>query len=64
MKLSKRSVRVALTFAALIATPALGGPANAADTYRVIYDFGQDSQNGWAPTGLPAVAKNGVSRAE
>jgi uncharacterized repeat protein (TIGR03803 family) len=37
----------------------LGGLANAADTYRVIYDFGRKSSDGWAPEDVPVVTKNG-----
>ncbi len=60
MKLRRQSAGVVLTFAALISsTPSLGGVANAADAYRVIYDFGQESSDGWAPLGLPAVTKDG-----
>jgi len=50
---------VALLLVMLIAIISWGGLANAADTYRVIYDFGRKSSDGWAPVGLLALAKNG-----
>src|ERR1700733_8473667 len=59
MKPNWRSGRIVLILTALMAAVLLGGTANASDAYRVIYDFGHDSQDGWAPNGLPAVAKNG-----
>ena len=58
MKLRRQSARVVVALA-LISSPSLGGVANAADTYRVIYDFGLKSSDGWAPVGLLALAKNG-----
>jgi uncharacterized repeat protein (TIGR03803 family) len=57
MKL-KRQPRVVLTLATLIAIVLLGNAA-AAQTYRVIHDFGQGCPSAWRPVGLPAVAKNG-----
>ena len=59
MKFSKHARQVVLTLAVLVATVLLGGTANAADTYRVIYDFGHTSSDGWFPVGVPVVAKNG-----
>jgi uncharacterized repeat protein (TIGR03803 family) len=59
VKLRRQSRRAVLTLAALLAVILLKGTANAADTYRVIYDFGHSSSDGWLPVGVPAVARNG-----
>ena len=59
MKLTKQSGRVAVALATLAAIMLLADLASAADTYRVIYDFGQGCSLGSEPVGLPAVAKNG-----
>jgi uncharacterized repeat protein (TIGR03803 family) len=56
--LRRQSRKVVLILAALVAVVLLGGTANAADTYRVIHDFGQGS-DGWLPVGVPVVTKNG-----
>jgi len=57
MKLRKQS-GVVLALATLIAIILLGSTADA-QAYRVIYDFGQGSSDGWLPVGVPAIAKNG-----
>jgi hypothetical protein len=59
VKLTRQSGRVAVALATLAAIMLLGGLANAADTYRVIYDFGRKSSDGWAPEDVPVVTKNG-----
>jgi uncharacterized repeat protein (TIGR03803 family) len=59
MKLNGRFGRAVLPLATLVALAMLGGVASAADKYRVIYDFGQKSSDGWDPVGLLALAKNG-----
>ena len=59
MQPSRQSVEVVLSSATLAAIMLLGGLASAADTYRVIYDFGRKSSDGWDPVGLLALAKNG-----
>ncbi len=59
MKLTRQSGRVAVALATLAAIMLLGGVADAADSYRVIYDFGQKSSDGWAPEDVPVVTKNG-----
>ena len=59
MKLCRQSRRVVLVLAVLVAVIPLRVTANAVDTYRVIYDFGQGCPSAWEPVGIPAVAKNG-----
>jgi uncharacterized repeat protein (TIGR03803 family) len=60
VKFSKRARQVVLMLAILVAIVLPSGPANAwGQSYRVIYDFGHTSSNGWFPVGVPAVAKNG-----
>jgi len=57
MKLRKQS-GVVLALATLIAIVMSTCAANA-QVYRVIYEFGQGSSDGWLPVGVPAIAKNG-----
>jgi hypothetical protein len=57
MKLRKQA-GVVLKLATLIALVLLGSTADA-QAYRVIYDFGYASSDGWLPVGVPVVAKNG-----
>jgi len=58
--LRRQSRKVVLILAALVAVVLLGGTADAGgQAYRVIYDFGYISSDGWFPVGIPALAKNG-----
>src|SRR5579863_3225965 len=57
MKRKRQSV--ALLLVMLIAIISWGGVANAADTYRVIYDFRGWPDDGCEIVGVPAVANNG-----
>ena len=60
MELCRQSRKLILMMAALVAIVLLGGAANArGQAYRVIYDFGYISSDGWFPVGIPALAKNG-----
>jgi len=60
VKLRRQSRKVIFMLAALVAIVLLGGAVNArGQSYRVIYDFGRTSADGWFPAAVPAVAKNG-----
>jgi uncharacterized repeat protein (TIGR03803 family) len=59
MKLRRQSGRGIFTLA-LVAVVLLGGVTRLwGQAYRVIYEFGHDYSDGWGPTGVPTVAKNG-----
>lgn len=60
VKLSKPTIKVAHAFVTLSVMVAFGDFAQARGrAYRIIYDFGQGSSDGWWPIGVPAVDKNG-----
>jgi uncharacterized repeat protein (TIGR03803 family) len=60
MELSTHPSSVAPVLATIAAVVIFAGVAQARDgAYRVLYQFGQSTQDGWWPVGAPAVAKNG-----
>lgn len=60
MKFSGHSAGVILMLATMIAIVTLGSTTHARDQpFRTIYNFHQGSSDGWFPSGVPAVDKNG-----